>query len=1028
MRQEPDKIKQSKDKPDQEAHSLINTGQELDFAHILNTVGQGVLVTGKGWRFEYVNPAFARLVGKPIEDLIGKSMDDIVIPEDLPTLAQMRSKRLTGETNTYDFRLRRSDGEVVYVQATGAPRKLGDKVIGSISIITDLTEQEKIEAALKAERDKAEKYLNIAEVILVALDTNARITLLNRKGYQVLGYEEGELIGKNWINTCLSPEDHDRVLTTNNKIITGEMEPFEYYENYVLTKRGEERYIAWHTTVLKDGKGRIIGTLSSGEDITDRRQAENQLDAERSRLNAIIDNAPLGIIVADKDAKILLVNQAAKETCARDIPIGKTIERPERFCHLDGTPYNSRDLPLTKSALTGEVCVNEELIFTLPDGQKCHHLGNSAPIIDGRGEIIGSVGIFNDITDRRRAEEALKESEEKYRNLVERANDGITIIQDGTVQYANPALAKLWGGSFEEIIGRPFTDFIDCDEIPKVVERYQLRMANESVTPIYETILRRINGNKIFAELNAGLITFQEKPADLIIIRDITERKLAEKALQESEERFRRLAENAPDVVFRIEILPEPNLSYISPAVTHYLDYTPEDFYANPELGFKLVHPDDLPQLNSLINGEIPSDTFFNMRWLSKNGTYIWAEHLSMPVYDDFGNLVAVESIGRDITERKKVEEALKNSEQEKAAILGGLKNGAVEYLDPQMRIIWVNEAVEKSLGISLKEIQGKYCFELIEGLNAPCPGCTAVIACKTGEPLERELVTPDGKIWISCSNPLKDSMGQVIGVVHVAINITGRKQAEEALRKAHDELEMRVTERTEELTKKNTEMERFIYTVSHDLRTPLISVSGFLGFIEQDAQKGDLDRLKNDLRIANEAVTKMDRLLLETLELSRIGRVVDPLENVSFGEIVEDALSQTEKKIKSKEVKVSVAQNLPVVHVDKMRISEVLVNLIENCTKYMGDQTRPGVEIGSRLDEGQTVFFVRDNGIGIDSSQHNKVFGLFYKVEKKSEGTGAGLTIVKRIIEVHGGRIWIESELGQGCTVCFTLPIANVG
>ena len=242
------------------------------------------------------------------------------------------------------------------------------------------------------------------------------------------------------------------------------------------------------------------------------------------------------------------------------------------------------------------------------------------------------------------------------------------------------------------------------------------------------------------------MITFQGTPADLVIVQDITERKLAEKALQESEERFRRLAENAPDVVFRIEILPEPNLSYISPAVTRYLDYTPEDFYANPELGFKLVHPDDLPQLNSLIKGEIPSDTFFTMRWLSKNGTYIWAEHLSMPVYDDFGNLVAVESIARDITGRKKAEEALKNSEQEKVAILGGLKNGAVEYLDPQMRIIWVNEAVQKSLGISVKEMQGKYCFELIEGLKAPCPGCTAVIACKTGEPREGELVTPDGK------------------------------------------------------------------------------------------------------------------------------------------------------------------------------------------------------------------------------------------------------------------------------------------
>jgi signal transduction histidine kinase len=143
--------------------------------------------------------------------------------------------------------------------------------------------------------------------------------------------------------------------------------------------------------------------------------------------------------------------------------------------------------------------------------------------------------------------------------------------------------------------------------------------------------------------------------------------------------------------------------------------------------------------------------------------------------------------------------------------------------------------------------------------------------------------------------------------------------------------------------------------------------------------------------------------------------------------EIVEDALRQTSEKIRSKGFKVSIAQNLPVVHVDRMRITEVLVNLIENSIKYMGLQTDPEIEIGQRIDGMDRIFFVRDNGIGIDPSQHDKVFELFYKVNNGGEGTGAGLAIVKRIIEVHGGRIWIESELGKGCTVCFTLPLANV-
>jgi signal transduction histidine kinase len=247
----------------------------------------------------------------------------------------------------------------------------------------------------------------------------------------------------------------------------------------------------------------------------------------------------------------------------------------------------------------------------------------------------------------------------------------------------------------------------------------------------------------------------------------------------------------------------------------------------------------------------------------------------------------------------------------------------------------------------------------------------------------------------------------------------------ESELRRSRDELELRVKERTEELAMKNTEMERFVYTVSHDLRSPLISMNGFLSFIEQDAEKGDLERLKADLRIVSDSVSQMDKLLKSTLELSRIGRVISPPENVPLGEIIGDALSQTAEKIKSGGIKVSVAPDMPIVHVDRMRIVEVLVNLLENSMKYMGDQPQPEIKIGKRQDGENTVFFVQDNGIGIEPSQHDKVFELFYKVDKKTEGTGAGLAIVKRIIEVHGGRIWIESDLGKGCTVCFTLPLA---
>ena len=182
---------------------------------------------------------------------------------------------------------------------------------------------------------------------------------------------------------------------------------------------------------------------------------------------------------------------------------------------------------------------------------------------------------------------------------------------------------------------------------------------------------------------------------------------------------------------------------------------------------------------------------------------------------------------------------------------------------------------------------------------------------------------------------------------------------------------------------------------------------------------------METDLTWIEKSAAKMAILLNDTLQLSRIGRVTNPPEGVPFADIVKEALEQTTEQLKTSDVEITVADALPSVHVDRMRIVEVLVNLITNSINYMGEQSHPEIEIGVRADGEETVFFVKDTGKGIDKSQHEKVFELFYKEDESSKGTGAGLAIVKRIIKVHGGRIWIESEKGKGCTVCFTLPLS---
>lgn len=225
------------------------------------------------------------------------------------------------------------------------------------------------------------------------------------------------------------------------------------------------------------------------------------------------------------------------------------------------------------------------------------------------------------------------------------------------------------------------------------------------------------------------------------------------------------------------------------------------------------------------------------------------------------------------------------------------------------------------------------------------------------------------------------------------------------------------------ELKDKNAELERFTYTVSHDLKSPLVTINGFLGYLEQDAVSGNMERLKKDTQRINEAVQKMRRLLNELLDLSRIGRMMNAPEMVSFDELVKEALGVVHGRLEENRIHVQVQSNLPVVYGDHPRLVEVLQNLIDNAAKYMGDRKRPCIEIGQRGEEnGMPVFFVKDNGMGIGPEHHERVFGLFNKLDARSEGTGVGLALVKRIVEFHGGRIWVESEAGMGSTFLFTL------
>ncbi len=227
------------------------------------------------------------------------------------------------------------------------------------------------------------------------------------------------------------------------------------------------------------------------------------------------------------------------------------------------------------------------------------------------------------------------------------------------------------------------------------------------------------------------------------------------------------------------------------------------------------------------------------------------------------------------------------------------------------------------------------------------------------------------------------------------------------------------------EVEAKNAELQRFVYAVSHDLRSPLITIQGFLGYLERDLAGGDTERVATDVSKIRGAAEKMQGLLGELLKLSRIGSIANTGEIIGMGEAAGEAVAMVEGAIVERGVEVMIAPDLPVVFGDRSRLVRVLQNLLENAVKYMGEQQHPRIEIGVLREPGEaSVIYVRDNGVGIETRDHDRVFDLFAQLDSKADGTGMGLTLVKRIIEVHGGRIWVESGgRGQGSTFFFTLP-----
>ena len=380
----------------------------------------------------------------------------------------------------------------------------------------------------------------------------------------------------------------------------------------------------------------------------------------------------------------------------------------------------------------------------------------------------------------------------------------------------------------------------------------------------------------------------------------------------------------------------------------------------------------------------------------------------------------------RNITREKQAERALRLQKDFNDLVIQ-TSPSLIFVKDKDGTFLLVNQAMADSFGMRRQELVQKNNAEVhnhADEVEAYARVDREVIEHGKTRLVEEKFTTPAGETkWY---HTIKTPLVQPDGTVHVlgiSTDITALKHAQrEADHKA--ELERLVNQ----LEAKNAELERFTYTVSHDLKSPLITIKGFLDLLEKDIGQGRADRVQIDIAQINSAADKMGRLLGELLELSRIGRLMNRPEAVSLTELASEAAGLVAGSIAARGVAVEIDEAMPVVYGDRLRLLAVFQNLLENAIKFMGEEPEPRVEIRARTNDAEVVCSVRDNGVGIDPRYHEKVFGLFDRLNPNGEGTGIGLALVRRIVEVHGGRIWVESEgQGSGSTFYFTCPAGSV-
>ncbi len=835
-------------------------------------------------------------------------------------------------------------------------------------------------AELQAQREWLRVTLSSIGDAVIATDKAGRVTFMNLVAEKLTGWQQDEAAGKSLGDIFVIINEKTRApVRSPLEGMSGDSEIVFLADNTALiTKDGREVPIDDSAAPLVDDKGNFRGVVLVFRDVTERKRAAQALETERQRLFALLDGLPAYVHLLDADYNIRYTNRYFREQFGA--PNGKPCYEVIHECTEpcgDCAPRHVLD-----SGVPGE------WQWTRDDGRTYRVYDYPFTDVDGT-RVVLELGI--DITERNRAMEALRESEQRYRILAEAAEDYITIAdRDGVFHYVNEVTARGFGMPRDEVIGRSIYELFSEDKAREVHQRIQ--QVFESGNSISTEEFSGIPGSMRWVDTKG--IPLKDKwgnvDAVMSVSRDITAYKRTAQALQASEAKYRHIIEENADGMIVLDR--EGDVLFVNAAAEKFFGRAADELVGEA-LGIPAI-VGEASRMEVIRPGQeirIAEVHTVETEWES-----------------EFAYLVTL----RDVTARENAEEELRESrewfrnivENASEIIYTLTANGAFTFVSPTWKQI---------LGHDVDEVKGRGFADFVHPDDIPVCRSFLEEVMATGhsrEDVEYRVRHKDGS-WRwhrSTGAAVNDEDGAPLYYVGIAQDVTERKQA------------------AEELARTNEELKQFSYAISHDLREPLRMVTSYMKLLERRYK----DKLDDDARefiyFAVDGAERMDGLIKALLSYSRVDTRGKEFAPTDCEEILERTLRDLRFAIEENDAVVT-HDPLPTVLADATQLGQLFQNLIGNALKYRGEEP-PRVHLSAspspQRGEGEWLFAVRDNGIGIDEKHFKRIFVIFQRLHARGEyeGTGIGLATCKKIVERHGGRIWVESQPGAGSTFYFTL------